>query len=63
MSKVHILPNLRKGLSSKIDKERRDKDGVRAGFDLTAKVAGHEVGEHDPTLKDLGGAGQLSRPF
>ena len=63
MSKVHILPNLRKGLSSKIDKERRDKDGVRAGFDLTAKVAGHEVGEHDLTLKDLGGAGQLSRPF
>lgn len=63
MSKVHILPNLRKGLSNEIKEGYLDKDGLRAGFDVTAKLQGHKVGTDALSLPDLGQDGILNRSF
>ena len=40
MSKVHILPNLRKGLSKNIEQNLTDQNGFRAGFMLRADFKG-----------------------
>ena len=48
MSKVFILPYLRKGLAKEI--KNHSKDGLRADFTVTANLRGFkpDAGENDP---------------
>ena len=45
MSVVHILPNLRKGLSRRISGSFKDDNGLRAGFDVDVRISGHTAGQ------------------
>ena len=65
MSVVHILPNLRKGLATRIS----GHDELRAKFDINVQIKGHRAGadaEEKPTLVPSlfpDAAASLSRPF
>ena len=63
MSKVHILPNLRKGLPNYIEEGFKDKNGLRAGFDVKARLQGHKAGSAGSDLSELDRDGTLDHPF
>ncbi len=46
MSTVYILPNLRKGLSTRIS----GSDDLRATFDVNVQMKGHRAGEEGDEL-------------
>ena len=46
MKVVHILPNLRKGLSRNISSEVKDAEGLRAGFKVDIQMDGHKAGNN-----------------
>ena len=63
MSKVHILPNLRRGLSNYIEEGFKDKNGLRTGFDVKARLQGHKAGSAGSDLSELERDGTLDRTF
>ena len=63
MSKVTILPNLRKGLSNKIVEGLRDPENTRAGFHVEAKLQGHRAGSDGSSLSDLSEEETLKHAF
>ena len=63
MSKVTILPNLRKGLSNKIVEGLRDPENTRAGFQVEAKLQGHRAGSDGSSLSDLSEEETLKHAF
>ena len=67
MSVVHILTNLRKGLSTRIVENLTDKAGLRAMFSVDVQMAGHEAGKEDGKMTAIPGeqkgAASLTRVF
>ena len=67
MSVVHILTNLRKGLSTRIVENLTDKAGLRAMFSVDVQMAGHEAGTEDGKMTAIPGeqkgAASLTRVF
>ena len=63
MNVVHILPNLRKGLSTLIS----DHDNLRATFNVNVRMKGHRAGSGEEKPSEIPGAdpnsGSLVRPF
>ncbi len=63
MNVVHILPNLRKGLSTRIS----GQNGLRATFDVNVQMSGHRAGEEGDAPTPIPGkdanSPSLSRPF
>ena len=65
MSVIHILPNLRKGLSHRITPGVTDPEGLRPGFQVEVQMSGHPAGKKAAKENvPIGGDGpSLSRPF
>ena len=55
MSLVHILPNLRKGLSTNIAEGVRDEAGLRAMFPVNVWIDGHQVGTEEGKMTTIPG--------
>ena len=53
MKVVHILPNLRKGLSRNITSGVKDADGLRAGFNVSVQMDGQKPGSGGIAKKSL----------
>ena len=65
MSVIHILPNLRKGLSHRITPGVTDPEGLRPGFQVEVQMSGHPAGKKAGKENvPIGGDGpSLSRSF
>ena len=53
MKVVHILPNLRKGLSRNISSGIKDAEGLRAGFNVNVRMEGHKADADSTEQKSL----------
>ena len=53
MKVVHILPNLRKGLSRNISSDIKDAEGLRAGFNVNVQMDGHKADSDCTEQKSL----------